>query len=135
MNGHLDWGYDCGFPRGLLGLGLSLFGRLLCESAPLQFGPGSPGCFLPPAGVDSQFLVADLGVRGLLPGVVLGLCGEPQLAGYVGLSVVLGVVAVDDPSLKFTMGHAACDLGLIAYLHSPDRGPAHVVEFGVAAAA
>jgi hypothetical protein len=51
------------------GLGLPLFGCLLRESAPLQFGLGFPGCIPPPAGIGGPLLVA--GVHGfelLAPG-------------------------------------------------------------------
>jgi hypothetical protein len=90
----------------VFGLGLPLSGCLMRELPPLQLGPGFPGCFPPAAGVDGPFLVAgvrgfelfapgrrvpgerrrarrfgrvvpDLGVGGLLPGVSLGLRGEP----------------------------------------------------------
>ena len=92
--------------RSVFGFGLPLSGCLLRELPPLQFGFGSPACFPPAAGVSGPCLVAgvrgfellalgghvagerrrtcpsglvtpDFGVGGLLPGVGLGLGGEP----------------------------------------------------------
>ena len=146
----------------LFGLGVPLSGCLLRELAPLQFGPGFPGCFPPAAGAGGPFLVAgvrgfellalggqvpgerrrvrrsgrvvpDLGVGGLLPGVGFGLGGEPQFPGHVRRGAGQGAVPVEDPGLQLALAHAADDLGFVAYFQGADRGSAQVVQFGVAA--
>ena len=137
--------------RFAFGLGLPLSGCLLREPAPLQLGPGFPGCFPPAAGVGGPCLVAgvrgfellalgghvagerlgvrrsglvvpDLGVGGLLPGVGFGLGGEPQFPGDVGRGAGQGAVPVEDPGLELALGHAADDLGFVAYFQGADRG-------------
>lgn len=104
--------------------GLPLLRYLPGEPAPAQFGPGLTGCFPPPASVRSPRLIAsvrgfellapgrhvagerlrarrfgqvvlDLAVGGLLPGVGLGLRGEPQFPGDIGRSPSLGSFPVD----------------------------------------
>jgi hypothetical protein len=72
------------------GLGLPLFGCLLRESAPLQFGPGFPGCFPPRAGVGGPYLVA--GVRGFELLALSGHVAGERLHARPAGRVVLGPV-------------------------------------------
>ena len=78
-------------------------------------------------------VVPDVGVGGLLPGVGLGLGGEPELAGDVGRGAGLGAFGVEGAGFELAAGHAADDGGFVAYFQGADRGLAHVLEFGVAA--
>jgi hypothetical protein len=110
--------------RGLwfvFGLGVPLSGCLLRELAPLQLGPGFPGCFPPAAGAGGPCLVA--GVRGSRKR------GQPRsVAAYAVAPVALAVVV--DRVVAVIRRHVLADQQPSAWT-TADRTAAAAARIGV----